>query len=59
MATKSIVKNLTLRDRRLIHSFVNVLEKAESREAKNVVITKKVSEVTDAATIKSIVEGQP
>lgn len=45
MATKSILKNVNIKDKRLGRNFVNALEKAQSTENKEIKSEKKFSYV--------------
>ena len=45
MATKSILKNITIKDRRVGRDFVTALETAHKKKSKDVIITKKCSDV--------------
>ena len=40
MATKSILKNVTIRDRKNAEMLVNALEKAEAKKAKDIIAPK-------------------
>jgi ribosomal protein L30E len=46
MATKSILKNISIRDKSLCKSFVQALENAENRQAKKIVLSKSCRELT-------------
>ena len=52
MATKSFLKDITLKNKKSAESFLNALEYAERKKAKKVVLDKRVEEVKDSATIK-------
>lgn len=45
MATKSILKNVDIRDKNLSKNFVDALENAHKKTAKNVVLSKKCTNV--------------
>ena len=40
MATKSILKNITIREKRMGRNFVSALENAQNKHSKEVVLTK-------------------
>ena len=52
MATKSFLKNITIKDRKSAENFLKALENAENKKAKKVKFDKKVEEVKDSNTIK-------
>ena len=52
MATKSFLKNITLKNKKSAESFLNALENAENKKAKKVVLNERVEEVKDGAIIK-------
>ncbi|SMP38232.1 hypothetical protein [Anoxynatronum buryatiense] len=45
MATKSILKNINIKDKRMGRSVVSSLEKAKDKETTAVVMSKKVKEI--------------
>lgn len=45
MATKSICKNITIKDKNLGRSLVNALENAQNKTSKNVIYSKMVKEI--------------
>ena len=46
MATKSILKSINIRDRKLAHSFVNALSEAEKERYESVKMTRDYIEIT-------------
>lgn len=54
MATKSFLKNIVIKDRKSAGSFIDALEKAENKKAKEVNIDKMVENVTDSKQIRKI-----
>lgn len=46
MATKSILKNIKIRDKQLAHTFVSALGEAESRKYKPAQLTRECKELT-------------
>lgn len=54
MATKSFLKNITIRNRKDAERFVNALENAEKKKAKKVKFDKMVEEVKDSEQIRKI-----
>lgn len=46
MATKSILKDVNIKDKRLAHTFVEALEQAENSKYKPVQLTKSCKELT-------------
>ena len=46
MATKSIMKNVDIRDRKLCRSFVEALENAEGKGSKEVILSRTFKEVS-------------
>lgn len=46
MATKSILKNVTIKDKRLAQTFVEALEQAENTKYKSVKLNKHCEELT-------------
>ncbi len=45
MATKSILKNINIRNKNLCRNFVNALENAEGKKAKEVVLSRSCTEI--------------
>ena len=45
MSTKSVSKNITLKDKKLCQNFVSALESAEGKSSAKVNISKRVSDV--------------
>lgn len=54
MATKSFLKEIKINNRKSASSFISALENAEQKGRKDVTISKKVKDVTDAETIRKI-----
>ena len=54
MATKSFLKNITIRNRKDAERFVNALENAEKKKAKKVNFDKMVEEVKYSEQIRKI-----
>ena len=52
MATKSFLKNITIKNRKSAESFLNALENAEKKKAKKVQFKERVEEVKDSEIIK-------
>lgn len=52
MATKSFLKNITIKNKKSAERFLNALENAEGKKAKKVTFDERVDEVKDSATIK-------
>lgn len=46
MATKSILKDIKIKDKQLAHEFITALEQAESNKYKSVKITRECKELT-------------
>ncbi len=46
MATKSILKNVNITDKRLARTFVNALEETEGSKYESVQLTRKCKEIT-------------
>ena len=57
MATKSFLKNITIRDRHMKQDFVHALERAQSKRSHKVVIARKVETLHDAEQIKKLFGG--
>lgn len=45
MATKSIIKNIDIRDRKLCRTFVSALENAQGKKGKDVTLSRSFTEV--------------
>ena len=45
MATKSMLKNIVLRDRKLANNFLSALEKAGKKKSKKVILERNIEEV--------------
>ena len=54
MATKSFIKNIVIKDRKTAEKFINALEKAEKKKAKDVKIDKRVEDITNSEQIRKI-----
>ena len=54
MATKSFLKNITIKSRKDAEKFLKALENAENKQAKVVKFDKRVEEIKDSATIKKM-----
>lgn len=54
MATKSFLKSIVIKDRKTATKFINALEKAENKKAKEVKANTKVEEITDGEKIRKI-----
>ena len=54
MATKSIYKDIRIKDSKLASGFVRALERAETKQPAYVVVSKRVSEIKDPEIIKAI-----
>lgn len=54
MATKSFLKNIVIKDRKSAEKFINALERAENKKAKQVKIDKMVENITDSEQIRKI-----
>lgn len=46
MATKSILKNVDIKDKRLARSFIYALEKAQSKKTRDIQLSRTCSEAT-------------
>lgn len=57
MATKSFLKDIIIKDKKMATNFLNALENAEGKKKKNVQINAKVETVKDSEIIKKIVKG--
>ena len=54
MATKSLLKENVIKDKKATESFINALENAENKKAKKVRINKMVEDITDSERIRKI-----
>lgn len=54
MATKSFLKNITIKNRTLANAFINALENAEGKGRKKVELDKSVETVKDDEKIRKI-----
>ena len=54
MATKSFLKNISIKNRKSANSFISALENAEKKDKKKVVVNTKVKEIKDEKTIKEM-----
>lgn len=54
MATKTFLKSIVIKDKKSAEKFINALENAENKKAKEVKIDKMVKEVSDGETIRKI-----
>ena len=54
MATKSFLKNISIKNRKSANSFISALENAEKKDNKKVVVNTKVKEIKDEKTIKEM-----
>lgn len=54
MATKTFLKNIIIKDRKSASRFINALEEAENKKAKDVKLDKMVENITDKEQIKKI-----
>ena len=54
MATKSFLKNITIKNKKSAEKFLNALENAERKKAKEVTFSERVEEVKDSATIQKM-----
>ncbi len=54
MATKSFLKNISIKNRKSANSFISALENAEKKGKKKVVVNTKVKEIKDEKTIKEM-----
>ena len=52
MATKSFLKNITIKNKKEAEKFLQALENAENKQAKVIEFDKKVEEIKDGETIK-------
>ena len=54
MATKSFLKNIVIKDKKVAENFINALNNAENKKAKNVVVDKRIENITDKEQIRKI-----
>lgn len=54
MATKSFLKEITIKNRKSADKFINALENAENKKSKVVKIDKMAENITDGETIRKI-----
>lgn len=54
MATKSFLKNITIKDRKSAENFIKALENAEKKKAKKVTFDKRTEDVTDSEEIRKL-----
>lgn len=54
MATKSFLKEITIKDKKSAESFISALENAENKKTKKVKINKMAENVTDGEKIRKI-----
>ena len=54
MATKSFLKNITIKSKKDADNFINALENAENKKTKQIKIDKMVEDVKDSAKIRKI-----
>lgn len=54
MATKSFLKNIVIKDKKSAERFINALERAENKKAKQVKIDRMVENITDGEQIRKI-----
>ncbi len=54
MATKTFLKSIVIKDKKSAEKFINALENAENKKAKEVKIDKMVKEISDSETIRKI-----
>lgn len=54
MATKSFLKNIVIKDKKVAENFINALNNAERKKAKNVVVDKRIENITDKEQIRKI-----
>ena len=54
MATKSFLKNIFIKDKKVAENFINALNNAENKKAKNVVVDKRIENITDKEQIRKI-----
>ena len=54
MATKSFLKNIVIKDKKVTENFINALNNAENKKAKKVVVDKRIENITDKEQIRKI-----
>lgn len=54
MATKSFLKEISIKDKKTASAFIDALERAEKKKSKIVKIDRLVEEIEDSETIKAI-----
>ena len=54
MATKSFLKNIVIKDKKVVENFINALNNAENKKAKKVVVDKRIENITDKEQIRKI-----
>ena len=54
MATKSFLKNISIKNRKSANSFISALEHAEKKSKKKIIVNTKVKEIRDEKTIKEM-----
>ncbi len=54
MATKSFLKNIVIKDKKVAENFINALNNAERKKAKKVVVDKRIENITDKEQIRKI-----
>lgn len=54
MATKSFLKNISIKNRKSANSFISALENAEKKSKKKIIVNTKVKEIKDEKTIKEM-----
>lgn len=54
MATKSFLKNIVIKDKKVAENFINALNNAENKKAKKVVVDKRIENITDKEQIRKI-----
>ena len=54
MATKTFLKNITIKDKKSAEKFINALENAENKKAKKVVYNQRVEDIKDTEQIRKI-----
>lgn len=54
MATKTFLKNITIKDKKSAERFINALENAENKKAKKVVYNQRVEDIKDTEQIRKI-----
>lgn len=56
MATRSFLKDVIIKDKKSVATFIDALENAEGKKRKKVVIDKLVEDISDKQTIRKIFE---